>query len=81
MMHYMHVFAWLLLGMGLVLGVLGLLALAGLLAVQIDFFGLDLDTPTERTAWTAAWLLAAAAGIGLLRMSRRRAMLLSGTGA
>lgn len=81
MMHYTHVLGWLLLGMGLVLSVLSLLALAGLLAVQIDFFGLDLDTPTERTVWTAAWLLAAAAGLGLLRMSRRRALLLSGTGA
>ena len=70
MRYSIRAFGWLLLGMGAVLGMVGLLALAGLLAVQIDAFGMALETHAERIAWTGAWALAAVVGLGLLRVSR-----------
>jgi len=81
MKHYTRVVGWLLLGMGVVLGGLGLLALGGLLAVQIDFFGANLDTRPERIVWTAAWLLAAAVGLSIVGLGRRAPKALSGLGA
>lgn len=71
MKYYLRVFGWLLLGMGTVLGVLGLLAGFGLVQVQIGFFGIDLETSSERIAWVAGWLVAAAAGLALLYLTRR----------
>ncbi len=71
MRYYLRILGWLLLGMGTVLGVLGLLAVIGLMQVQIDFFGIDLDTSTERIAWVAGWLGTAAAGLALLFFTRR----------
>jgi len=70
MRYYLRVLGWLLLGMGTVLAVLGLLAVIGLTQVQIDFFGIDLDTSTKRIAWVAGWLVAAAAGLALLFLTR-----------
>jgi len=70
MKYYLRIFGWLLLGMGVVLGIVGLLAAIGLMQVQIDFFGIDLDTSAERIAWTAGWLVAAAAGLALLFLTR-----------
>ena len=71
MKYYLRVFGWLLLGMGTVPGVLGVLAVIGLMQVPIDFFGIDLDTRPERIAWAAGWLVAAAAGLALLFLTRR----------
>lgn len=66
------VFGWLLLGMGLVLGVLSMLALVGLLPLQIDFFGIAIDEPGERTLWSIAWLAVAAIGLVMLVAVRSR---------
>lgn len=71
MKYYSRVFGWLLLGMGTVLGAVGVLAVIGLIHVQIDFFGIDLDTAAERIAWTVGWLLAAVTGLALLFLTRR----------
>ncbi len=71
MKYYLRVFGWLLFGMGIVLGVLGVLSVIGLTQVSIDFFGIDLDTRAQHIAWAAGWLVAAAAGLALLFLTRR----------
>jgi len=71
MKYYLRVFGWLLLGMGTVLGVVGLLAVIGLMQVPIDFFGIDLDTSVERIAWVVGCLVAAVVGLTLLFLTRR----------
>lgn len=60
-----RIFGWLLLGMGFVLTLLGVMAIIGLVHVQIDAFGVNLDTIQERIAWVVLWVVAAVTG-GLL---------------
>ena len=70
MKYYLRVFGWLLLGMGTALAVLGLLAVIGLMQVQIDIMGIALHTSAERIFWVVGWLVAAAAGLALLLLTR-----------
>jgi len=63
-----------LVGFGTVLGGAALLAMAGIMPVSIDFFGINLDTRGERIAWIIAWSLAVAVGIVLLRVRRGERM-------
>jgi hypothetical protein len=51
---YTRVFGWLLVGMGTVLSLITALALAGLIPLQIDFFGFNLDTRGERYVLVSA---------------------------
>ena len=67
MRYFLRVLGWLLLGMGCVLSLLGVLALSGLAQVPIDFFGVEVGTGTGLVLWTGGWLVAAAAGLALLR--------------
>ncbi len=60
-----RIFGWLLLGLGFVLTFLGVMAVVGLIHVQIDVFGVNLDTIQERVAWIVLWIVAAVTG-GLL---------------
>ena len=57
-----------LVGFGTVLGGAGLLAMAGIMPLRIDFFGLSLDTQGERVAWIIAWAVAVVVGVVLLRV-------------
>ena len=54
---------WMLFAMGAVFASLGILSLAGLMSVQIDFFGIDLQTKNDRVAWVIGWLVAALVGL------------------
>ena len=67
----MRVIGWLLVGMGTVLSLIIALALAGMIQLQIEFFGFNLDTRAERFALVCAWVSAAIAGLVLLRISKR----------
>jgi len=71
MKYYLRVFGWLFLGMGAALSLLGLLALTQLIQVQINFFGIDLNTNREHIAWIVGWLVATVAGFALLLSTRR----------
>lgn len=71
MSYFLRVLGWLLLGMGCVLSLLGLLSISGLTEIPIDFFGIDVDTGARLAFWTVGWLVAAAAGLALLRATRR----------
>lgn len=68
----MRVIGWLLLGMGAVLSAITFLAMVGVFPLQIDFFGLDLDTRTDRMTFAVGSLLVAAIGLGLLIYGRRQ---------
>lgn len=65
-----RIFGWLLLGMGFVLALLGVMAVIGLVHVQIDAFGVNLDTIQERVAWIVLWMVAAVTGGLLLGLTR-----------
>ena len=67
----MRVVGWLLLGMGIVISLLTTLALAGIVHLQIDFFGFNLDTRSERVALASVCFIVAVAGLVLLRISKR----------
>ena len=71
MKYYVRVFGWLFLGMGTVLSVLSLLDLSGLVDVEGEFFGIDVDTDRERAIWLAACLVGATTGLLLLYLTRR----------
>ena len=71
MKYSLRVLGWLFLGTGTVLGIVGVLAVTGLIHVQIDFFGIDLNTRAEHIKWIVGWLVAAAAGLALLFLTRR----------
>ena len=71
MHYYMRVIGWLLVGMGTLLSVVTALALAGVIQLQIDFFGFNLDTRGERLALVSGLVIAAVAGFVLLRISKR----------
>ena len=60
-----------LVGFGSVLGGAALLAMAGIMPLNIDFFGFNLDTHGERIAWILVWFFAVAVGIAFLRVGRR----------
>ena len=75
---YMRVVGSLLVGMGSVLALTTALALAGIIPLQIDFFGFNLDTRAERLVLVAALLIAAVAGLVLLRISKRSAKRVAG---
>lgn len=70
-MSKLRIMGGILVGFGTVLGGAGLLAMAGIMSLSIDFFGFNLDTRGERIAWISAWFLAVAVGITLLRVQRR----------
>ena len=67
----MRVLGFLLLGMGGVILLLTALALAGIVPLQIDFFGLNLDTRNERVALACGCLIVAVTGLVLLRIAKR----------
>ena len=71
MHYYLRVVGWLLVGMGTVLSVVTALALAGVIQVQIDFFAFNLDTRRERLVLVSGLVIAAVAGLVLLRISKR----------
>lgn len=78
---YTRVFGWLLVGMGTVLSLITASALAGLIPLQIDFFGFNLDTRGERYVLVSALMIAAVAGLVLLRISKRSAKDVAGPAA
>ena len=63
-------FGWLLLIAGSVLTLLGIMALLGLIHVQIDAIGVNLDTTQERIAWIGSWLVIVISGGLLLGLTR-----------
>lgn len=67
----MRVLGLLLVGMGTVLAILTALALAGIMPLQIEFFGMSLETRRERFALLCGLLIAALVGLVLLRVSRK----------
>ncbi len=72
MRHKLLAFGWLLCGMGIVLGSLGALTLAGILSIRIRVAGRHVDTRPELIAWVAAWGAATVIGIALLCLARAR---------
>ncbi len=72
MRHKLLAFGWLLCGMGVVLGSLGALTLAGILSTRIKVAGRMLDTRPELIAWLAAWSTAIVIGVVLLCLARAR---------
>ena len=81
MHYYMRVFGWLLFGMGTVLSLITGLALAGIIQLQIDFFAFNLDTRGERFVLVGGLVIAAVAGLVLLRISRRSPKRVAGPAA
>jgi hypothetical protein len=73
MHYYSRVVGWLLVGMGTVLSLTTALALTGIIQLQIDFFGFNLDTRGERYLLVSALVIAALIGLVLLRISNRPA--------
>ena len=63
---------WVLFAMGAVFASIGMLSLAGLMSVQIDFFGVDLQTKNDRVAWVIGWLVAAMVGLLMSGAGKRR---------
>jgi hypothetical protein len=72
MRHKLLAFGWLLFGMGVVLGGLGALTLAGILSIPIRVAGRHVDTRPELIAWVAAWSAAMVIGVVLLCLARAR---------
>ena len=72
MRHKLLAFGWLLCGMGVVLGSLGALTLAGILSIPIRVAGRHIDTRTELIAWVASWSTAMVIGVVLLSLARAR---------
>jgi hypothetical protein len=72
MRHKLLAFGWLLCGMGVVLGGLGALTLAGILSISIQVAGRQVDTRPELIAWVAAWSAAMVIGVVLLCLARAR---------
>jgi len=70
MKYYLRVFGWLLLGMGIVLATVGLLAISGIIQMNIDFFGIDLNSEKELINWLVGWVVAFVAGLILLYLTR-----------
>ena len=77
----MRVVGWLLVGMGTVLSLVTALALAGIIHLQIDFFGFNLDTRGERYVLVCALVIAVIAGFVFLRISKRSAKRVPGPAA
>lgn len=71
MNHNLRVFGLVLLGVGAVVAVVTALALAGAFPLQIDLFGHNIDTRSERIALGSGALIVAIAGAVLLRISKR----------
>lgn len=59
-----------LVGFGSVLGGAALLAMAGVMPLNINFFGFNLETRGERVSWVIAWSVAVIVGIVLLCVRR-----------
>ncbi|MEQ8844880.1 MAG: hypothetical protein RIB58_08490 [Phycisphaerales bacterium] len=57
-------------GFGIALAGVAALAFGGVIPLEIDFFGLNLNTLAERIAWIGAWSLVAVLGLALLVMAR-----------
>ncbi|MFA6044095.1 MAG: hypothetical protein WC718_03850 [Phycisphaerales bacterium] len=72
MRHRLLAFGWLLCGMGVVMGGLGALTLAGILSIPIKVACRHLDTRPELITWVAAWSAAMVIGVVLLRLARAR---------
>lgn len=72
MNYNIRVFGWLLLGMGSILAFIGLMAIVGLIHVQIDFFGVNLDTMQERIAWIISWFVVFVVGSLLIALTQPR---------
>ena len=70
MKYYLRVFGWLLLGMGIVLAIVGLLSISGIIQMNIDFFGIDLNSEKELINWLVGWVVAFVAGLILLYLTR-----------
>ncbi len=60
-----RVFGWLLFSIGSFLTFLGLMSVIGIVHVQIEAFGINIDTLQERIAWIVSWLVTVITG-GLL---------------
>lgn len=72
MNYNIRIFGWLLLGVGSVLIFVGVMALFGLVHVQIDFFGINLDTMEERIAWIVSWFVIFVLGSLLVALTQPR---------
>lgn len=59
-----------LVGFGSVLAGVVTLAVLGVIPLSIDFFGIDLDTRSERLAWIASWAGVAVIGLWFLHLAR-----------
>ncbi|PVW15263.1 hypothetical protein [Marixanthomonas spongiae] len=70
--YILQVLGWLLLGMGIVLVALEILAMNGIIQLHIDFFRLNLDSETERVNWLIGWTIAIIAGLVLLYLTKER---------
>ncbi len=45
----------------------GILAVTGLVAVDLEFFGIEVDTQRERLVWTVGSIISAVGGYAILR--------------
>ena len=71
MKYILRVIGWLLLGMGAVMTTLEVLALNGVTQLKIEFFGIHVDSETERTTWLIGWAIAVVAGFVLLYIAKQ----------
>ena len=65
--HLLHGFGWILLGFGGFMIIPGILAMTRLVALDLEFFGIEVDTQRERLAWTVGSIISAVGGYAILR--------------
>lgn len=58
---------WTLLGFGGCMIAPGIIAMTGLTPLELDFFGIEIDTQPERIAWTVGSIISAVGGYAILR--------------
>ena len=67
MKHWLRGLGLILLGFGGFMSIPGILVITGLVAVELDFFGIEIDTQRERLVWTVGFIISAAIGYVILR--------------
>ena len=58
---------WSLFGFGGLMIIPGILSMTGLFPLDLEFFGIDVDTQRERLVWTVGSIVSAVGGYALLR--------------
>ena len=67
MRHLLRGLGWGLLGFGGFMIIPGILSMTRLFPLDLDFFGIDVNTQRERLVWTVGSIVSAVGGYALLR--------------